>query len=462
MSISSLFFSTLLQAATSLALSLLLGIVLALSLTSAGRLRELFKSFFLSWIALPSSLIALMTIVLLNSIGITHIFSFSTVVTIHALIYAPWLAVNLSEAVRSNPPMGIDSARSLGIKDFKSIFYLWRESFLQHITPLAVQVFASSALSFNVVRLLGGGNIQTLETALYDLIRWDILNQSQIYKIITLQIIISITLGLLLTLTQKRKPSLATKEVHFATSITSSIPAGAMVALITTALIYLLSTTQKAHWISLFEMPELKTTFILSLKISLVTCLTTLVISMLFIFIFRQHHKTRLALSHFGCCLSTVMISASVIFFSVFILNIPIHDIFESGWIYACLVQSIIFFPFTNSMLSPLLLTPTQSLRDAAIALGQKKWISIWMVESLRWIKGLVSIAILLMIWSMGELASLSLFFSMSDTKPLLLFIGELQSRYLFAEARCALLLLVFTSMTLFFASRTLIDLKKY
>jgi thiamine transport system permease protein len=159
---------TLKQAATSLAVALVLGAAFGgfSPLAESPRLKRILLSIF----SLPSLSVAGGLLALSHAMGGAP--GLGWIIAAHAYLNAPWIALAVIEAREAFPVEWNEAARSLGAGKrvvFTRFFLPWVS---ERLLVASAQVFSFCAMSFAIVFLLGGGPpASTLETEIFILVR---------------------------------------------------------------------------------------------------------------------------------------------------------------------------------------------------------------------------------------------------------------------------------------------------
>ena len=181
---------TLYQATLSTLLSLLIGLLLAWSLSHQARFfgRRVLVALFASSLVLPSLIVAFGIITVLGNHGWLNrvieglggeglgsfVYGLSGILIAHVYLNASFASIGLLQAFESIPVDKYRLAKSLGFSPWQRFRYIEWLAIRGAIPAIAVTIFLLCFSSFAIVLLLGGSpSYNTLEVAIYEAVRID-------------------------------------------------------------------------------------------------------------------------------------------------------------------------------------------------------------------------------------------------------------------------------------------------
>jgi thiamine transport system permease protein len=366
-------------------------------------------------------------------------YSLGAVILAHVFFNAPWVALQVAQALDDVSLDAMAAARTLGAGRLARFrFVLWPEArwaFAASVT----HVFALCSMSFALVLLLGGGPpVETLETALYARVRGGSLDLAGAAACALWEAVITLGPWVVVCWLQNRQQT-ASRTLGFG-SVSArpvrgsrlSSPAATFAAFLwVIPYLAIFSPAVLRAWGS----PELRAEWLspltLSLEIAAGTAIGAAGVAALGVFGLARSRSPWLA---------ALLTSASGV--SVLVLGLGGWfayqrwiDPFEGSLTAMIVLQVAVFSPIAFRMLWPLLQNVQGRLLEAAATLGASPARAFWHVEWPRWRGPLLSALALVGAASLGEVAAVSLFYS-EKLIPLPLLVSRKMAQYQFDEAQ--------------------------
>jgi thiamine transport system permease protein len=422
---------TLFQSSLSVLGSLLIGFPLGM-LCAHSRFAQKILSF-------PPLVPGLITAMALVSVlrGSFLAYTVWAVILAHTLLNAPWIAVRLSEASRWVSEDEINSARLLGANRFQAwrtvVWPVW-------IRPLAlaiVQVWIWCALSFSLVLLLGGGPpSETLETAIYSRIRYGTLDLKGAASCALWQLLIVGLPTVLMLRLRDGNPGSGGQSESSPTWLRAVANGVAFVFIL--PFLPLLSGLVK-NPTQFSETPP----WVVSGLLALTVCASSLVLSTLTLWCSDRGSKSAQLLR--WAFVLPQGLSPLLLGLGFWLLYAEWADFSRGSLTAMIFLQTAGFSPILFRILQSLETRMDHASLETAQTLGASPLCAFFTVEWPKWKSPLFQGLVLLFVFSLGEVATVSLFAG-NRVQTLSTWILNLGARYQFEEARkVALFILLVT-----------------
>jgi len=408
---------TLKQAVLSLFFSLLVGIPLGFWIYKKGSL-ESHRRLLLLY-SMPTLTVALAVSLTFKSYGLT------SVIFAHAWMNSPWIALRFAEGLEQFPETRRLAARSLGASRWE-VFQTFEWPFLQSRIFLAsAQVFSVCVMSFTLVLLLGGGPpIQTLETEIYSSIKIGDpdFGRASIFAIWQL-VLTSIPAGIAFFISFREEH----ETVRLPRARDPKSRLDWLTPLFFLPFLALIFSMDGTSFLGAFE-PEAYSAFLVSLQIALSVAFGVVVFSGAVSIVARKRRWISVLFQIPGG------ISTLVLGLGFWLAYARWLDPFDGSRVAIILIQTTLILPLGVRTLWPLVKEKNHSALDAARTMGANRRQAWLLVEWPRWKPTVQSLIFISIIWSMGELAAVSLFSSENlITLPVL--ISRWMGQYRFDQA---------------------------
>jgi thiamine transport system permease protein len=389
------------------------------------------------------------------------IYSLDGVILAHSFLNIPWVALLVSEARRQIPQESFEAAQTLGANRF----YQWRWITWPQIRwaflGACTQVFALCVMSFALVLVLGGGPpVQTLETLIYERLRYGTLDMTGAVACAFWELVITmIPWGLLLYF--RRRQIAHFKKVPATLNRSSRV--GISRVTIEAGLLWLLCALFIAPYfiildrtvLQVFRDLEWRQQIFDSLGFSVglaIACgfltVATAVASIVTLTTFKGKQA-----GFVGTLLGLPNgISVLVLGLGFWIAYGQWIDPFDGGLTILLGVQATLFFPVAYRLLWPVAQGSQKEQIEIACTLGASPFQAFWYIEWPRWKAPLLSAFAGVAGASLGEVAAISLFYQ-EKLVPLPLLISRWMQQYRFDEAKGVGGLLLLLSMGLILSS---------
>ncbi len=437
--------STLKQASISALLSVLLGATLGILCVRSCRVSVIMKSILKVSFCLPGSLAALTWLSILPA---KVAFSYFGIVLVHVWLNAPWIALRCIETLEWTNRSTQDAANALGGRFLRIFFLLDFPRLNETLFIQFFQTFIFCCCSFSVIMILGSGSgIQSLETSMFESLRYGISNWSDVSNLAILQGLISITVGLVLIRRIKLHHEITDRILSkpYTQSTTAKLIPLFLIGVL--GLPYCITILKGAAHIGIVM------THLDSCIRSLVLAISsaTVAIALSIIFILGNNYRLPSLIS---------LVSVSFLSISWIVMLSKWLDPFADPMLLIPVIQGIIFFPFAFYILRPLKQSSQVQSLLAARALGAGLVRSFFWIEGRRWKNAILSTWLMIAGLSLGEMTTVS-FFSLQDPLPLILQIRDLKAHYEFDAANGLLAALLVLSLLLLLIGEYLIIEKK-
>ncbi len=409
---------------------------------------------------IPTLVVAMAWIVWLGRSGIfaqaglslDWAYSLKAVILAHTFLNIPLVALVVYQARKAVPENQIEAARTLGasrVQEFRQV--IW-----PHIQwsfwAACAQVMCLCSMSFALVLILGGGPpVQTLETELYERLRYGMLDLSGATVCAFWEMILSLFPWILVLFFRIKAQSIEPSLDRFRRfdlnerkeSIGNRLQQG-LVAIVGFFFILPYFSIFNLKILDglkdLFVQEELRNQIIEPIRLSLILAVLTgvlAVLTALSVIISLVFFKSR----------KWVHTSISLFFglpsgISILVLGLGVWtafgrwiDPFEGSFFAIAILQMTLFFPIAFRILWPTALSYQSRQMESALLLGASEARAFWTVEWPRWKGPLLAALAGVMGASLGEMGAVSLFYS-EKLIPLPLLISRWMAQYRFAEAQ--------------------------
>jgi thiamine transport system permease protein len=433
----------------------MIGLPLGLAIAFHPRAHQLRKILSLSF-GVPSLIAAFSWVLILGRTGILAkwgifldiAYSVKAVILAHVFFNAPFIALLVSIAVAQVPSDLLDAARNLGATRFRVFKNLIWPEIRSAFSGSLAQVFCFCMMSFALILILGGGPpVQTLETSIYQSLRFGIPQMDLAIAAAIWQIALSIfplivfmkTRAKILPVSDfKRVRAYPYRGARFITTL--------CVFFLTPYILFVFQTFP--HLFQLIIRPEFILSIIQPLKLSIALglCSALLTVSLTFISILNLRSTSWLRPAVEFLIQVPSGISILVIGLGFWISYSQWIDPFEGSFFSMVLLQTISFLPFSFRWLRWLDEKSHRLLFETARNLGATNRQAFLAAEWPRWRKPLLFVFAMIFGGSIGELAALSLFYS-EKLMPFSVLISRLLNQYRFPEAEAVSLLVLLFSV---------------
>ncbi len=410
------------QASLSLLFSVVFGILLGeWAYRRGGRFTQ---QAFLFLYSMPTLSVTLAVALTFKAYGL-----FSVVFT-HAWINSPWIALRWSEGRRLFPQDRKWAARSLGATAAQ-VFWDHEWPFLRaRILLASCQVFSVCVMSFTIVLLLGGGPpIQTLETEIYSSLKMGEPNFLRASTFAIWQMLLTFIPTMFIIFFKSPKDRTAVISVQEQKKSEGWIW---FLFFPFAALFYSLDISES---LGAFNADALAAAWV-SFQIALPVAVAVVLLAG-FVARISQNQKWLFFLFQIPAG-----VSALVLGLGFWLAYAEWLDPFSGSRLAMILIQTVLILPLGVRTFWPLVREKNQPALDAARLMGATSRQAWFLVEWPRWNPAVSSLVMVSIIWSMGELATVSLF-SSEDLVTLPLLISRWMGQYRFDQAIALSLLLV-------------------
>ncbi len=456
---------TLIQAASSTAISVLIGFPLGLWVgkhaADGSRSAKLSQAFLAVPYSVPTVVVGSAAILWMGRSGLLAnwglpldwAYTLRGVILAHVFLNAPWIALLVAQSRSQFPTEQLEAARTLGA-GFAARLRLLIWPFVRSSTAYAgIQVFSLCAMSFGLVLLLGGGPpVQTLETAIYAQMRFGSPDLGSAAACAVWQLGITLVPWVLVSISfSDRREGLfsiaprTTASKRFA-SFADRGRAIALPMVCALPLLPYLPLVFGVRWAALAD-SGISLSLGNSLRVSIEIAVGSAVLSTL----------TALAGVLAGFRYRALAASLRILLslpsgISMLVLGIGGWlaygrwiDPFEGSLFAIIALQATAFFPLVLRMLWPVAERVQTVQLEAAWTLGASPWAAYWRIEGPRWRSPLTSAFAITAGASLGELGAVSLFYS-EKLMSLPLWVVRLMGQYRFEEAQAVSVVLLLLS----------------
>jgi thiamine transport system permease protein len=371
-----------------------------------------------------------------NGLGIAY--TLSAVVLAHVSFNVPLVALQVAQARRTVPASEIEAACSLGARGAPVFRFVIWPRIRAHAQSSVAQVFSLCAMSFALVLVLGGGPpVETLETSIYARLRFGELDVSGALACALWQLVIAGAPWAWILLQRdevdrlNRQPARAARRGGFAAQSTMG-SALVLLACGVWMLPYLsLVRPVFSHTSTLSQSEVLRATWVsleLALWSALISSLAALGAAWASVSLRVARPLAWLSAAPSG-------VSALVLGLGAWIAYARVVDPFEGSRALIIGIQAVIFLPLSFRLVFPVVREFHSRLWEAAVTLGASSFQAYRHIEWPRLRRPLFAAFTMVFVASLGELATVSLFFS-ENLVPLPLLIARLNAQYRFEEAQ--------------------------
>ncbi|MBI2711827.1 MAG: iron ABC transporter permease [Bdellovibrio sp.] len=468
---------TLVQAASSTAICVLMGYPLGLFLGKWLQFHP--RSRIPTLMALPygvSTLVAAMAwIILLGRNGVLSglgifpdwAYTLKAAILAHVFLNVPWVALSVAYSRTQVPLREIDASITLGGSSWQIYRFVTWPRVKWGLLSAAVQVFSLCVMSFTLVLILGGGPpVETLETLLYSFIRYRALDIQSAVICGLWEMVLTLAPWFVLIVfrrwAQHNEKGLKW-GVHFQPISGVGPPlywgwllSGVAIFFILPYLVVFSAPLATWHTLALglirgdwFE------ALVISIELACLSAALSVLTAILAVFSL----KTLPRMSPLRRLFETLLTLPSGLSILVLALGFWLAygqwvDPFEGSLAAMASVQATVFFPLAFRILWPLSEIGSFTQLDAAFTLGASRFQVFRWVEWPRWRGPVVSSIAAVAGGSLAELGAVSFFYS-EKLIPLPLLISRWMAKYRFDEAQgLAAFLLLVSCFLIFFAFR--------
>ncbi len=392
------------------------------------------------------------------------VYSLKAVVFAHAFLNVPWIALAVCQSRRHVPEEQLAAARLLGAGYFSELRFVVWPQVRWAFAEACAQVMSFCTTSFALVLILGGGPpVQTLETELYGRLRYGFLDLSGAAICAFWQLLITLFPWALIlffydrnhrslrpTISQKVRPQKEVKKRYRIGLV--------LIALGFTAPYGIVLKSQVLKiFIDSEQRSQVLSPFFLSLQLAGWSGLFSVFSAVMAVLFLRVGSNCFPAVSTFQAGLRVLFslpsgLSSLVMGLAFFLSYGQWVDPFEGSFIAMVLLQTVLFFPVSFRVLSPVIRGLQIHQLEAAVSLGASGMKAFWWIEWPRWRGPLVGAFAGVAGASLGEIGAVS-FFSSEKLIPLPLVVSRWMEHYRFEEAQGIAGLLFLLSMSLIFIS---------
>jgi thiamine transport system permease protein len=416
----SVVYFTLKQSTLSVLGSLLIGLPLGYWIFKNGS--HVSRQRLLLLYSMPTLTVALAVSLTFQSYGLM------TVIFAHVWMNAPWIALCLANGLEQFPENRRRAARSLGASAY-SVLRDFEWPFLRARLLLASsQVFSVCVMSFTLVLLLGGGPpVQTLETEIYSSIKIGEphFNRASVFGLWQLLLTcVPAVIAFFVSMNEEHQAPLIQRDQNDFFSLKKG---DWITPLLFLPFISLIVSIRGKDFLGAFD-AEAYSAFLVSLQIALAVAFGVVLLSLAIALVSKNN------LWIFILFQIPSGVSALVLGLGFWLAYARWIDPFEGSLWAMILIQITLILPLGVRTLWPLAKQKNQSALDAARMMGANPLQAWILVEWPRWGPSVRSLVFISILWSMSELAAVSLFSSENlITLPLL--ISRWMSQYRFDQA---------------------------
>ena len=376
------------------------------------------------------------------------IYSVKSVILAHVFLETPWVGLLVSQAMVSIPRGQLEIAKTLGAGRFSEVVLVIWPYIRWAFASAVVQVSTLCVMSFALVLILGGGPpVQTLETELFQRLRYGYMDLSGALICGVWQLMLTLPAWMLVIYFQskQKRTLLAEKTVTFFDPILKEAPDlrrkewGLLMLLGSFLILPYFVVLGKPLIHTLFN-SSLRSQILAPLKLSLVLAFLSAFFSIL---------SASAAVLSMRFCAQSIWVRNFLGFaiglpsgISVLVLSLGAWlaygqwiDPLEGSFVGMVILQAVLFFPVAFRILWPVSLGIQHSSLDAATLLGASPLQAFYWVEWPRWKAPVLSAFAAVSGASLGEIGAVS-FFSSENLIPLPLMISRFMQTYHFDEAQ--------------------------
>lgn len=460
------FWSTLLSAAIGAPIGLWFGRM------PNGNIRALARAMLAVPYGIPTVISGLTWIIWLGRTGLLaqsgiHLdlaYSYSAIIIAHVFFNAPWIALIVSESRSRISEQEVEAALTLGANHKKVISNIIWPKMRFAFFGACTQVMSFCLMSFALVLILGGGPpVQTLETKIFSFLRYGAVQLQGASEVACWELILTLIPWGLFLFFQKKKKNFFNVKTDLklkptAPSLAQSLAMLGIGVFWILPYFFVFNSKVVSWFVDSQWRTQLVQPLVVSLKLTLLASslmlLTTLAAIITLSFLRKRDFIFNLCGVFFT--LPSGM-SALVLGLGIWISYGKWVDPFEGSLLLIAALQATLFFPFAFRSLWPIAEEVSIKQIEAAVTLGLTPVRAFLFIEWPKWKFPLLVVFLATLGASLGEVASVSLFYS-EKMVPLPLLITRWMSQYRFEEAQAVagilfLLSLIIVSFSLYFFS---------